>query len=104
MDITQFTTEQLEDLQKKIPAELARREKETKAKVRQELEELAQKHGFSLDQLLNVPAPEKTKKTVPPKYRHPTEASLTWTGRGRQPHWVTELLSSGITLESLTIN
>ncbi len=44
-----------------------------------------------------------TRGTVPPKYRNPNDPSQTWTGRGRQPRWVAELLSQGYTLEQLKI-
>ncbi len=41
-------------------------------------------------------------RKVEPKYRHP-DNTQTWTGRGRQPTWVTDLLSSGKTLDQLKI-
>lgn len=37
---------------------------------------------------------------VAPKYQLDDK---TWTGRGKQPHWVTEALASGLTLEELKI-
>lgn len=55
-------------------------------------------------------APVTRKKTskakrakVAPKYRNPDDPDITWTGRGRQPVWVRELLGNGGTLESITI-
>lgn len=101
MDLSQYSTEQLKNLLDTIPAELKRREKETRVKLRQEFEELAKKHGFSLDELLSESKPAKG--SVAPKYRHPNDASLTWTGRGRKPLWVSSLLDAGNTLESLLI-
>lgn len=103
MDLSQYSTEQLKNLLDIIPSELKRREKETRVKLRQEFEELAKKHGFSLDELLSESKPAKTKGSVAPKYRHPTDVSLTWTGRGRKPLWVSSLLDAGNTLESLLI-
>lgn len=103
MDLREYSTEQLKQLLDAIPAELKRREKETKVKLRQELEELARKHGFSLDELLGEHKPTKVKGSVAPKYRHPTDASLTWAGRGRKPLWVSSLLDAGSTLEALLI-
>ena len=37
------------------------------------------------------------------KYRHPKDASLQWTGRGRQPKWVEAWLKDGGTIEALAI-
>ncbi len=44
-----------------------------------------------------------TRGPVPPKYRNPNDPSQTWTGRGRQPKWVSELLAGGFTLDQLRI-
>ena len=35
------------------------------------------------------------RKTVPVKYRHPDNAALTWTGRGKAPKWLTEEEAKG---------
>ena len=45
----------------------------------------------------------KTPSKVPAKYKNPNDPSKTWTGRGRKPKWVEELLEKGKTLESLAI-
>ncbi|MBK7416327.1 MAG: H-NS histone family protein [Dechloromonas sp.] len=37
------------------------------------------------------------------KYRHPEDASLEWTGRGRKPKWVEAWLVSGKNMEALGI-
>ncbi len=41
----------------------------------------------------------KTAKVI--KFRHPNDDKKTWTGKGRQPDWVKELVSAGTPLESL---
>jgi DNA-binding protein H-NS len=40
---------------------------------------------------------------VAPKFQNPVDPSLTWSGRGRQPRWVTDLLASGKAIEELRI-
>jgi DNA-binding protein H-NS len=105
MDLSSLTLAQLKDLEKRIPAEIKRREQEEKANVLNALKKLAESHGFNLDQLLAQSAGgSKTKGAkVPPKYRHPQQPELTWTGRGRQPQWVAAWLAQGNSLESITI-
>lgn len=51
-------------------------------------------------------APPVTRRTmkVPPKYRHPRDKELTWTGRGNQPIWVRDYLEKGGSLDKLLIN
>ena len=39
-----------------------------------------------------------------PAYRNPCNSAKTWTGRGRQPKWVREVLARGVRLEDLAIN
>lgn len=41
---------------------------------------------------------------VSPKYEHPKNPDLRWTGRGRKPKWVEQCLDEGLTLEDLLIN
>lgn len=40
---------------------------------------------------------------VEPKYQHPENKELVWSGRGRQAKWVTEALASGKTLADLEV-
>jgi DNA-binding protein H-NS len=40
---------------------------------------------------------------VAPKFQNPVDPSMTWSGRGRQPRWVTDLLASGKAIEELRI-
>lgn len=38
------------------------------------------------------------------KYRHPTDPYLAWTGRGKQPRWVMDMLAQGWNLQDLLAN
>ena len=40
---------------------------------------------------------------VPPKYRNPAEPHQTWSGRGKRPLWVTELLDAGRSIQEFQI-
>lgn len=48
-------------------------------------------------------APTASGKTIPPKYRNPTDPAETWTGRGRQAKWLAAKLAAGEKLESFLI-
>jgi DNA-binding protein H-NS len=41
---------------------------------------------------------------VLPKYQNPNEPSETWSGRGKQPRWLTAALQTGHTIEDFVIN
>ena len=38
-----------------------------------------------------------------PKFQHPSNPDLTWSGRGRRPRWVTEALETGRPLDDLRV-
>lgn len=105
MDISTLSVEELKSLLEKIPGEIKRREKEEKTRIRKELEALAAKSGYSLDELLGeaVEKVAKVKKPVAIKFRHPQDTSLTWSGRGKRPRWTVEFLENGGTLEQLAV-
>jgi DNA-binding protein H-NS len=57
---------------------------------------------------LNVRAEDKPKSRRPypkahPKYPNPERPSETWSGRGKQPHWVGTQLRSGKKVDDLLI-
>ena len=64
MDLSNISTTELKSLLEKIPAELKSREKADKAKIRKELEEIAAKSGYSLDELLGVNRPGFSRHSV----------------------------------------
>lgn len=104
MELSTLSIPDLKKLLNEIPKEIALREKSEKARIRKELEELAAKNGFSLNDLLEeANTNKKVSKPVAPKYRHPKQSDLAWSGRGRQPKWVVEFLSSGGTIDQLAI-
>src|SRR6202035_5756064 len=46
--------------------------------------------------------PRKYPKVFP-KYRNPSDPSETWSGRGKQPRWLTAALNAGHTIEEFVI-
>ena len=105
MDLSSISILELKSLLDQIPAEIKRREKQVKNRIRIELEALAAKSGYTLDELLGD-ASEKVRKVTKPvavKYRHPQDTSLVWSGRGRQPKWVVEFITAGGVLENLAV-
>ncbi|KJH67400.1 H-NS family nucleoid-associated regulatory protein [Chromobacterium violaceum] len=102
MDLQALSFIELKDLLAQVEAEIGQREKAEKAEAKSKIHELAKTHGLSLDDLFKQ-AESKVKKPVEAKYRHPADASLTWSGRGRKPLWMQELLDQGKTLEEMAI-
>jgi DNA-binding protein H-NS len=105
MDLSTMSISQLRDLQQQIPVEIKRREAEEKVNALNELRAFAKSRGYAIEDLLAV-REAKTKAAggkVKVKYRHPDNADLEWTGRGRKPKWVEAWLADGKTMESLLV-
>ena len=104
MDLSALTVVELRDLQQQIPTELKRREAQDKVKILNEARAFVKARGYALEDLLGkeIKAKGPTGK-VKVKYRHPKNAALEWTGRGRQPKWVGEWLAAGGTLDALKV-
>jgi DNA-binding protein H-NS len=78
---------------------LARRVESKKLAIERQLAELGRRFGGSAHDIPQArPYPR-----VRPKFSNPDEASETWSGRGRQPLWVVELLAHGGSLEDCRI-
>lgn len=103
MDLSTLTLVELKSLLNLVPAEIKRREKDEKTKALKDLEALAAERGFTLQDLIEGSAAKKARLPVAVKYRHPQQADLQWTGRGRQPKWVAEFLATGGSLEQLSV-
>ena len=105
MELSTLSISQLRDLQQQIPAELKRRESQEKAEALVKLRAMAKTLGFSIEELMEKEAKVKSPSggKVKVKYRHPENAELEWTGRGRKPKWVEAWLAAGNTIESLLV-
>jgi DNA-binding protein H-NS len=108
MDLSKLNLAELKDLQAQVGVELKNREKSEVEKARNDIEAIAKSLGISLKDLLGgADTKGKVRKQtgkVAAQYRNPQDASQEWTGRGRQPGWVKELLASGKNLMSAKIN
>lgn len=109
MDISKLTTKELQELLKRAQGAINERKQQEKSKLLDDITKIASKRGYSLRELVSK-APRSVKgkraqvrKPVAVKYRHPQQANLTWTGRGRKPHWVTERVAKGKTMEALAV-
>jgi DNA-binding protein H-NS len=102
MDITALSIAELNALQGDISREIARRRKSEADSLVNEFRKRASELGLSLDDLIaGKPTTKRSKIAV--KYRHPDDASLTWTGRGKKPLWVDAWLNAGNSIDRLAV-
>lgn len=109
LDLSLLDLAQLLQLQQDVARQINQVKENQKKKARQEILALAEKAGIPLADLIGTPAAKGERKhgntgnKVAPLYRHPEQATLTWTGRGRTPVWLTKLLNEGCKLEDFRI-
>lgn len=102
IDLNALSLAELKQLEKNVTKAIASFEDRRKAEARTAAEAVAKEHGFSLGDLVEAASARKT-ATVAPKYRHPENPELTWSGRGRKPAWIVGGLEAGKSLEDFAI-
>lgn len=101
VDLSKLSLEELETLAKDIETEITNRRQAERERVLAQMRELAASIGTTPEEILRRTGRVVEKAVVAVKYRHPDDPSLTWTGRGKRPQWVTDALAAGKTLDDL---
>ena len=108
IDFSHYTGSELKKLLQAINKEISKRHIDTKKNVLKEIQKAAGEAGLSLADLFPgvvLPVAKRGPKVgvgsklvgikIAPKFRHPGNADLVWSGRGLAPLWVNEWLSNG---------
>src|ERR1700752_1073214 len=99
IDLQSMPIDQLWTLHETLRSMLATKVQAEKRQLEKRLEEL----GCTFRTLLGEVGPGQPNPKVSPKFQNPEQPSQTWSGRGRQPRWVNELLEAGRTFDELRI-
>jgi DNA-binding protein H-NS len=99
-DFEALSLTELRKLGKDVAREISTFEDRQKANARVEVEAFSREMGYSLAELVGHDAKPKRIPAVP-KYQHPENTTLTWSGRGRRPLWFIEALEAGKTADDL---
>ncbi len=94
-DLRSMSVDELWDLHEEISSVLAKRLAEEKAALENRLRQLK---PASTNERARRPYPR-----VFPKFRNPAHPTETWSGRGKQPRWLTAQLRSGKKLDDFLI-
>ena len=104
-DLNRMTLKELEALRSDLDQAIRNAQQGRKAEALKAAEQAAKSFGFRLAELTKGSRSKspRTKSALPPKYRHPENREVTWSGRGRRPAWIIEGLASGKNLEDFAI-
>ena len=104
MDLKSLGLKELKKIEAEVQSLIASYEDRKLAEARNLLEAKAKELGFSLSALVGGGKKGgKAAASVAPKYAHPENPSMMWTGRGRKPKWVEAALAAGKSLDDLSI-
>ena len=103
IDLNTMTLPELKQLQKDVQRAIEGFSEQKKQEAINALEVKAQEFGFSLSDLMGVKKKRKSSGAVGPKYRHPENPDVTWSGRGRRPGWFVGALAAGTRPDKLAI-
>lgn len=80
-----------------IRAEVIRRAKEELNMLKERANELSRFIGDheSDDDQKPAKSPKAQKNKTAPKYRHPHDETMTWSGNGKRPNWYKEWIDAG---------
>lgn len=103
IDLNAFSLAELKQLHKDVTKAIDGYEERQRTEARNALEAQAREMGFTLSDLVEPARRKNARKVNPPKFRHPENEELTWSGRGRRPDWINEILSNGGSLDDYAI-
>jgi len=102
IDLTKLSLEELKSLRKDVEKAIVGFQERQRSEALKELKAVAAKHGMSVEEIVGGKA-KKGKAKAPAKYRNPSDANETWSGRGRQPAWYKDAVAKGAKPESMEI-
>lgn len=108
IDLNHLSIQELEVLIESAVALIETKRTEARVNARAEIEKIAADAGVSVEELLGLSGGRTkkaggVKKPVADKYRNPKDHTQTWSGRGKRPRWLQEILDKGGRLENFLI-
>ena len=102
VNVEKMSLKELQELEVRVKRAIATVRDRERSDAKQELQALAEKRGFSLNELFGGAKAGKGGK-VAVKYRNKDNPAETWTGRGRQPQWLAAVLKKGAKLTDFAL-
>lgn len=107
-DMNDLSVAELRDLQVKAEELIASKQDQELQQAYQDIMAIAEKVNLTIEQILELGANKSKskkiiRKTVEARYRNPSNAADTWTGRGKKPRWLAAKLEAGANIEDFMI-
>lgn len=102
--LDKLSIKELIDLQARIDAMLQARKDDEKAVLKAQFKQMAEEAGFVLADIVGGPRVGRPRGSVQAKFVNPENPSLTWSGRGRMPKWLSEKVKAGVDPETFRVS
>lgn len=93
MDIEGLSAAEIEALQEKLAEKLAEKQLQEKLELVKQLESMIEASEYEAGEIVSLLSQRVHRDQV--KYRHPTDETKVWSGRGRMPQWLHDLINAG---------
>lgn len=103
MDLSNYSTPELNQLKKDIDKELNKRRRQDVKQAQKELKEVADKYGLAVSDLVPASAGKSGSRSGTIRFRHPEDPNKGWSGRGRKPAWIKDWEARGRSVEELRV-
>lgn len=106
--LKELSAEELQKMIEEAEKTLEQKQREQREEVKRKIREMAAAVGLEVSFRVKGKAEEAPRASlrrgkVAPKYRHPENPELTWSGRGQMPRWLGELVEAGHDREEFRI-
>ncbi|HEX4892262.1 MAG TPA: H-NS histone family protein [Hyphomicrobiaceae bacterium] len=102
-NIEKMPLKDLIELESRVKKAIVQAKERERAELKQKMVELAEESGFSVSELFGSGRGGIKGGKVAVKYRNRENPSETWTGRGRQPKWLSAALKKGAKLQDFAV-
>ena len=105
-DFDAMSVDDLWQLYDKLSQVLSIRLTSEKRELEKRLAQLRREKELRVSESADINAAPRERRKYPrvfPKYQNPNEPSETWSGRGKQPRWLTAALKTGHTIDEFVI-
>lgn len=106
--LDKLSAKELSDLEAKVKKAIAGARERERSGVKQKIDAIMSSAGITIEDVVDLYGFSRGRGVrkgtkVAPKYRNPDNKNETWTGRGRQPRWLTAKLGKGGKLADFAI-
>jgi DNA-binding protein H-NS len=116
LDLSSLSYAELKALNEKILEEMPKAEERSRRDFLEEMQRVAKDHNMTLNELVDLVNDQasggsskrrskgnRKQGKLPPKYAHPNDPSITWSGKGRRPEWFVHHTEAGNSEDDLLI-